>query len=90
VKHGGEQSNVDEINAADTSKLFAATYGSGIFKSTDSGNTWTPCANTNLLNMKIVSLAMDNTGKLYAGSESGVFVSEDGCDTWKTMNAGLP
>jgi len=33
---------------------------------------------------------MDAAGKLYAGSEAGVFVSSDGCASWAAMSAGLP
>jgi hypothetical protein len=78
------------IKPGDLTKLFAATYGGGVFASTDSGDHWTVCANTNLTNLNLVSLTIDATGKLYAGSEAGVFVSGDACGTWTTMNSGLP
>lgn len=78
------------IKPGESSKLFAATYGGGVYKSTNSGADWTACANTNLANLNLVSLAIDANGKLYAGTEAGVFVSTDGCATWTAMNNGLP
>jgi len=78
------------ITSTDVTKLYAATYGGGIFKSIDSGDTWTVCANTNLANLNVVSLTTDAAGKLYAGTEAGIFVSNDGCSNWTAMNSGLP
>ncbi|MBU1715114.1 MAG: DUF11 domain-containing protein [Proteobacteria bacterium] len=74
----------------DSTTLFAATYGNGLFTSVNSGVDWTVCANTDLTNLNLVSLTIDGNGKLYAGSEAGVFVSTDNCATWMEMNNGLP
>jgi hypothetical protein len=78
------------IKAGDSTKLYAATYGSGLFASADSGAIWSACAVTGLTNQNIISLTIDGSGKLYAGSEAGVYVSADGCATWTAMNSGLP
>lgn len=78
------------IKTGDSAMLYAASYGNGIFTSSDSGDTWATCANTNLTNLDVKSLSIDVSGKLYAGTEAGVFVSADGCGTWTTMNGGLP
>jgi hypothetical protein len=78
------------IKPGDSAKLFAATYGGGVFKSTNNGVDWTACANTNLTNLNVVSLSIDATGKLYAGTEAGVFVSVDNCASWNALNTGLP
>lgn len=77
------------IQPGDGSKLYAATYGGGAFKSADSGANWSACA-TQPANLNLLSLTMDTAGKLYAGSEAGVFVSSDACDNWAAMNTGLP
>jgi photosystem II stability/assembly factor-like uncharacterized protein len=78
------------LKPGDASKQFAATYGGGVFTSADSGLTWTACA-SNPANLNVVSLTIDATGKLYAGSEAGVFTSADGCATaWTALNRGLP
>ena len=70
--------------------LYAATYGSGVFKSADAAANWNSCGTSGLTNMNLVSLIIDGSGKLYAGTEAGVFVSADGCATWTAMNNGLP
>jgi hypothetical protein len=74
---------------ATSGALYAATYGSGIFKSIDSATNWNACA-TQPGNQNVVALTIDAGGKLYAGTEGGVFVSNDGCGTWAAMNGGLP
>lgn len=72
-----------------TTTLFAATYGAGVWKSNDSGLTWSACAGQPT-NLNLRSLAIDSAGKLYAGSEAGVFASPNDCTSWTAMNAGLP
>lgn len=78
------------ILPGNSAKLYAATYGGGVYSSADSGANWSACANTGLSNMNLVSLAVDAAGKLYAGSEAGVFISTDNCATWTAINTGLP
>jgi photosystem II stability/assembly factor-like uncharacterized protein len=77
------------LTPGDSTKQFAGTYGGGLFKSTDSGVAWTACAGQPD-NLNIVSLTVDASGKLYAGTEGGVFVSSDACTTWTAINSGLP
>jgi photosystem II stability/assembly factor-like uncharacterized protein len=68
----------------DGARLYAATYGSGIVTSTDSGATWRACANSGMTNLNVVSLLIDE-GKLYAGTERGLFISDDNCASWATI-----
>ncbi len=72
------------------STLYAATYGGGVYTSTNSGDTWTACANGGLggAALNAVSLAMDPSGTLYAGTEGGIFKSPD-CFSWSDANTGL-
>ena len=58
------------INPATPSTLYAGTYGGGVFKSTDSGGTWT-AANRGLTNPNVKALAIDPStpATLYAGTE---------------------
>ena len=70
-------------------RLFVATYGGGMFQSADSGANWTACAGQPA-NLNLLSLVGDASGKLYAGSEAGVFASADGCTSWTPLNNGLP
>lgn len=78
-----------QIKPGNSATLFAATYGGGAFKSSDSGATWSACP-TQPANLNLLSLAMDGGGKLYAGTEGGVFVSANDCGGWTAMNTGLP
>lgn len=56
--------------------IFAATYGAGVFRSTDGGRTWTE-VNVGLTDPNVLSLALKpDNGILFAGtSTSGVFRS---------------
>ncbi len=68
------------------------TNSLGVSRSYDQGETWEP-ANSGLLNdwgeiVPVISIACDQEGLLYAGtihgteSEAGVYVSQDGGDSW--------
>ena len=46
-----------------------------MYTSTDSGDHWTACPNTNLANLNVLSLVSNRTGGLYAGTENGVYTS---------------
>jgi photosystem II stability/assembly factor-like uncharacterized protein len=78
------------IKPGSAATLFAASYGGGVFKSTDSGVNWNVACATQPSNLNLLSLSIDASGKLYAGSEAGVFVSSNDCGTWTAMNTGLP
>lgn len=77
------------IKPGSPATLFAASYGGGAFKSTDSAATWAACA-TQPTSQNLLSLAIDTNGRLYVGSEAGVFVSSNDCAAWSAMNTGLP
>jgi hypothetical protein len=77
------------IKPAAPATLFAGTYGGGVYTSTDSGTHWSACTNTALANLNVLSLVSDSTGRLYAGTDAGVFTSSD-CNTWTALNSGLP
>jgi len=66
-------------------KLFAATSGSGVFLSTDTGANWTP-ANSGLTNTDVNSLFTQGSN-LFAGTTNGVFLSTDNGANW--TEAGL-
>jgi len=70
-----------------SSNIYAGTDGGGVFKSIDSGNTWSACTNPGNLNLRSLSLVGSS---LYAGTTAGVFVSSDACATWSARNNGLP
>jgi ligand-binding sensor domain-containing protein len=80
----GGQVNALTVNAS--GHIFAGTYPSGVFRSTDNGTSWYPMRNG--LTMGAWSLAVNTAnGQIFAGS-AGVFRSTDNGDTWTQM--GIP
>ena len=71
--------------------LYAGTFG-GLFKSTDSGATWS-AINNGLTSTSVPALAIDpiTPSTLYAGTDGdeGVFKSSDSGATWSAINNGL-
>lgn len=75
--------------------LYAAAFQSGLFRSVDSGDHWTPI-NEGLtvdggdLNRSLVALAQSPEGTLYAASSGYIYKSQDGGDHWSGVpRAGL-
>lgn len=68
------------IDPAMSTSLYAGTWGSGVFKSTNGGRNW-EAVNTGLTNTDVLALAIDPmaTTTIYAGTHSGVFKSTNGC-----------
>jgi uncharacterized repeat protein (TIGR02543 family) len=77
------------INPATPSTLYAGTLG-GVFRSVNSGTTWT-AMNTGLTSMNVVCFAINpaTPSTLYAGTLGGVFRSTDSGNHWTAMNTGL-
>lgn len=83
--------------AADASRPgLVVASGPGVFKSTDSGQTWTA---TGLADLCVDSLLLDpdSPEEIYAGTyapstldHGAVYVSEDGGITWTALGAGMP
>ncbi|MGB9666347.1 MAG: stalk domain-containing protein, partial [Candidatus Cryosericum sp.] len=68
--------------------LYAGTYGTGVFKSTDKGDHWTPM-NTGLSDLHASSLVISpvSPATLAVATDSGIF-RWDGT-TWTMANAGI-
>lgn len=75
--------------AASGGTLFAATYGDGVFRSTDNGQSWT-AVNTGLSNKIVPALAVSGTNVFATTEGDGVFRSTDNGANWTAVNAGLP
>jgi photosystem II stability/assembly factor-like uncharacterized protein len=78
------------VDPFDSSTVYAVTYGSGVFKSTDSGTTW---AQAGLTGSSLTALVVDpvTEGTLYAGANDGkVYRSTDAGLTWGNYYTGLP
>ena len=67
--------------------VFAGTWHSGIFRSTDNGAIWTPIGPTF---DEIHALATNFDDEIYAGTQGGsVFRSTDNGESWTEFNFGL-
>ena len=79
------------IDPATPTTLYAGTYGSGVFKSTNGGESGSP-VNTGLSNTNVRSLVIDplTPTTLYAGTGGGVFKSTNSGESWSAFNPGLP
>ncbi len=67
------------------SRIFAGTFGSGVFVSTDNGATW-DTANAGMTLRYVYSMAsIGNT--VFAGGDIGVFLTTDGGTTWSPTPA---
>lgn len=82
---GLEGKDVRTLKAAN-GKLFAGTWGSGVFVSNNQGQTWEEI-NSELSCLEVQSLAVDSKGNLYAGTfGGGVLKYDDG--KWNKLNVG--
>jgi fibronectin type 3 domain-containing protein/photosystem II stability/assembly factor-like uncharacterized protein len=79
------------LDPSDPKTIYAGSYGGGILKSKDAGETWTSM-NSGLTSPEVSALAIDplNTATIYAGTKGGgVFKSTDGGASWVSVNNGL-
>jgi len=71
--------------AASGDTLYAGAYGSGLFRSTDDGVTW---SNTGISNKYVHALLL-NGSFVGVGSEGGFFFSTNSGSTWNAASTGL-
>jgi Secretion system C-terminal sorting domain len=73
----------------DNGYIYAGTDGSGVYRSTDSGNTWV-AANSGMTLTHVSALVIDKSGNIYAGTkDSGIFRSTDNGFNWSQIDSGL-
>jgi photosystem II stability/assembly factor-like uncharacterized protein len=73
------------IDPTDASVLYAGTYRSGVFKSTDGGETWFPAGSGLRIGFDVDALVIDPTAPeiLYAANGGFVFRSANGGQAWE-------
>lgn len=79
------------VDPSNNNIVYAGTQGSGVFKSTDGGNTWGH-AHGGFEDGDVQALAIDPTDAnlIYAGTvDKGIYRSTDGGDNWLSINSGL-
>jgi hypothetical protein len=65
---------------------------SGVFKSSDGGQTWVTSSQNLPPTASVLTLTIDpnSPSHVYAATSAGAFTSADGAATWLPINAGLP
>jgi photosystem II stability/assembly factor-like uncharacterized protein len=79
------------IDPQNADVMYLGTWGSGIYKSSDGGQSWFP-SRAGLGNQLIWSLAVDpkNSSVVYAGThKNGLYKSVDGGSTWFRSSTGI-
>ncbi|HVN49416.1 MAG TPA: T9SS type A sorting domain-containing protein [Bacteroidota bacterium] len=74
-------------NGADGTNLFAGTYGSGIYRSTDNGSSWS-AVDSGLTNKYVNAIAVSGSN-LFAGTDGGAFLSTDNGVSWNMIDSNL-
>jgi photosystem II stability/assembly factor-like uncharacterized protein len=86
---GFGNSSVTALASDGGDRVYAATNGDGIFRSTDNGETWAHTS-AGLPATSVLCLAIDNEDRIHAGVRGhGVFRSTDRGDTWQETSSGL-
>ena len=78
------------IDPTDAETIYAGTGGAGIFKSTDSGDSWTPMG-LEPFYVDAIAISPANTDTVAAAiNNGGVYISYDGGLNWAPFNDDLP
>ncbi|NUM31920.1 MAG: T9SS type A sorting domain-containing protein [Bacteroidetes bacterium] len=78
------------IHPSDTTVIYVSSPGGGIWKSTNSGSSWTPLidyVNSGWMNVYNLCIDPSNTNTIYA-APSGVIKSNDAGKTWNNTGSG--
>jgi photosystem II stability/assembly factor-like uncharacterized protein len=81
--------SIQALTAAGNDRIYAGSFGLGLFRSDDRGATWTK-SGPGVTDPFILSLVTGKDGAIYAGTfRGGVFRSRDQGDSWHPINRGL-
>jgi len=89
ARHGGE---CLLIHPLDDSEIWAGSRGDGLWRSTDSGKTWTQSGASTFDNIIITSVTIHPRfpDQIWVAGEGGLWISEDRGVTWKKeLEAGV-
>jgi photosystem II stability/assembly factor-like uncharacterized protein len=70
--------------------MFVATWGGGVWRSFDEGDTWSPVGSTLPAGTEVLDVAAVGNHVFAALHDGGVYRSDDDGDTWVDVSAGLP
>jgi len=75
------------ITSFDSVLIAGLIYGGGIYRSLDSGQTWTKASDSLLRGY--VNVLINHGSKVLAGSTNGLFESADAGNTWKSITTNI-
>jgi len=73
----------------DTGYIYIGVPGKGVYKSCDNGQTWEE-KNNRLFNYTIRTIEINHRGDIYVGTNAGVYFSNNGGNSWTSIDLGLP
>ena len=84
-----QAASIQALTLVGSDVLYAGSFGFGLFRSEDRGETWTKSGD-GVSDPFILSLATAKDGAVYAGTfREGVFRSTDSGKSWQSVNSGL-
>jgi photosystem II stability/assembly factor-like uncharacterized protein len=84
-----QATSIQALTSAGDQRLYAGSFGHGLFQSDDRGATWTK-SGQGITDPFILSLATGKDGVVYVGTfRGGVFRTRDRGKTWQAVNNGL-
>ncbi|HJT20149.1 MAG TPA: hypothetical protein VJ746_06745 [Nitrospira sp.] len=84
-----QAASIQALTSTGDQRLYAGSFGHGLFRSDDRGATWTK-SDQGITDPFILSLATGKDGAVYAGTfRGGVFRTRDQGKTWQAINNGL-
>ena len=82
MQTGLTDAQVRSVVSNSNGHIFAATFGAGVFHSTDNGDSWTPI-NSGLEALTVLAIAVNSKGDVFAGTLlGGLFRSSDNGASW--------
>lgn len=83
------QDELFEIYENSIGYLFAIDYGNGVWRTTDSGDSWVRVSNT-FASQFVFGIAVDSSDHIYAGTRLGkIYKSTDHGNNWQLITNGL-
>ena len=90
----GTDPQIVEFDFKNPSRAYCGTFGDGLWKTDDSGQTWKRIGNgaissQNVTSVSVSLLARENSfSRVYVGTEpSALYISNDGGESWEKMEA---
>lgn len=98
VASGNVLINGMAIDPSSYSTIYLSVPGDGVFKSQDNGNTWTLLSASPIISTQSGNAALHaailvdptNAGRIYYGTDHGLYISQDAGATWTTSSNGIP